>query len=133
MANYREKLGILSEMISFARADDSIKESEFNFLLGVSKQLGISRRDFDALLDEGVNTLMPKTQLDRIVQFHRLVLLMNVDHESHPDEIRQLKDTGLHMGLPPTAIDQVLTIMHQYPDKIVPPEVLMDIFRAHYN
>lgn len=133
MPNYREKLGILSEMIAFARADQAIKASEFHFLLGVSKQLGIDRKDFDALLDEGVNTLMPKSQIARIVQFHRLVLLMNVDQDRHPEEIRQLKDIGLHMGLPPSAIDQVLTVMHQYPDKIVPPEILMAIFRSHYN
>lgn len=133
MANYREKLGILSEMITFARADKAIAEPEFYFLLGVSRQLGITRQDFDALLDEGVNTVMPKSQIDRIVQFHRLVLLMNVDQQRHPEEVRKLKDIGLQMGLPPSAIDQVLTVMHQYPDKIVPPEVLMEIFRSHYN
>ena len=48
-------------------------------------------------------------------------------------EIKRLHDIGLGMGLPPGAIQQVLSVMHQYPDKIVPPEVLINIFKAYYN
>ena len=58
---------------------------------------------------------------------------MNVDQEQHRLEIKNLYNIGLRMGLPPSAIDQVLEVMHQYPDKVVPPDVLLNIFRAHYN
>lgn len=133
MSTYEEKLSILSEMISFARADTAIKDSEYFFLLGVSEQLGVHREDFDSLFESQVEKIMPKTQADRILQFHRLVLLMNVDKDRHPEEIRRLHDIGLGMGLRPSAIEQVLTIMHRYPDKIVPPDVLINIFKAHYN
>jgi hypothetical protein len=37
------------------------------------------------------------------------------------------------MGLPPSAIQQVLSIMHKYPNRVVPPEVIISIFKAHYN
>ena len=133
MSSYEEKLSILSEMIAFARADQAIKDSEFSFLLGVSEQLGVNREDFDSLFEREVEKIIPKSPADRILQFHRLVLLMNVDQERHPEEIRKLHDLGLWLGLPPSAIDQVLAIMHQYPDKIVPPDVLIGIFKAHYN
>lgn len=133
MSTYEEKLSILSEMISFAQADTPIKDSEYHFLLGVSELLGVSREAFDRLFDSKVEKIMPKTQADRILQFHRLVLLMNVDRNRHPEEIRRLHDIGLGMGLRPSAIEQVLAIMHRYPDKIVPPDVLIGIFKAHYN
>jgi hypothetical protein len=58
---------------------------------------------------------------------------MNVDQEQHETELRRLHTIGLRMGLPPSAIDQVLIVMHKYPDKIIPPEVLINIFKAHYN
>jgi uncharacterized tellurite resistance protein B-like protein len=133
MSSYKEKLSILSEMIAFARADQAIKDAEFAFLLGVSEQLGVIREDFESLLEAEAEHVLPKSEAERILQFHRLVLLMNVDRNRSPEEIRKLHDIGLAMGLSMNAIDQVLMVMHRYPDKIVPPEVLIGIFKAHYN
>ena len=113
MSSYEEKLSILSEMISLARVDQEIQSSEFDFLWGVAERLGVNRDDFETLFQYPARNIIPKTLGERILQFHRLVLL--------------------RMGLPPSAIDQVLALMHQYPDKIVPPDVLIGIFKAHYN
>jgi len=133
MSTYKEKLSILSEMITFAKVDNLVKAPEYNFLLSVAHQLGVRQEDFDALFDKESEHLIPKTNAERILQFHRLVLLMNVDQVQEDVEIRRLHNMGLGMGLPPSAIDQVLSIMHKYPNKVVPPEVLIDIFKAHYN
>lgn len=133
MNSHKEKLSILSEMIAFARADHEMKDAEYDFLLGVAGHLGIDKPTFDSLLDTKVEKIMPKTQAERILQFHRLVLLMNVDQEQHQLEIGKLHNVGLGMGLPPSAIEQVLTVMHKYPNKVVPPDVLINIFKAHYN
>lgn len=133
MSTYKEKLSILSEMIVFAMADKTVKEAEYNFLLGVASQLGIDKKTFDSLFDHRAEKIIPKSQAERILQFHRLVLLMNVDQEEHGLEINKLHNIGLGMGLPPSAIEQVLTIMHNYPNKVVPPDVLINIFKAHYN
>ncbi len=133
MSTYKEKLSILSEMIAFAKADHALKDAEYNFLFSVAVGLGIDKDIFDSLLDKQEKITVPKTQADRILQFHRLVLLMNVDQEQHLIEIGILHNIGLGMGLPPSAIEQVLTVMHDYPDKIIPPDVLINIFKAHYN
>ncbi len=133
MSSYEEKLSILSEMITFAKVDDIVKESEYNFLLGVATHLGIDRNTFDSLFEKEAKHVIPKSQADRILQFHRLVLLMNVDAVQEEIEIGRLHNIGLGMGLPPSAIEQVLSIMHEYPNNVVPPTVLIDIFKAHYN
>lgn len=132
MSTFEEKLSILSEMIAFARADDVISDSEYHFLMSVAEQLGVDQDTFESLFEIEVKKIIPKTQAERILQFHRLVLLMNVD-EQHEMEVAKLHNIGLGMGLPPNAIEQVLTVMHQYPNKIVPPDVLINIFKAHYN
>ncbi|MGI9545750.1 MAG: TerB family tellurite resistance protein [Flavobacteriaceae bacterium] len=132
MNSFEEKLSIMAEMIAFARADDIITDSEYFFLLSVAEQLGIDKDTFESLFENEVEKIIPKTQAERILQFHRLVLLMNVD-EQHDSEVNKLRNIGLGMGLPPGAIEQVLSIMHQYPNKIVPPNVLINIFKAHYN
>ncbi|MBT8314617.1 MAG: TerB family tellurite resistance protein [Maribacter sp.] len=133
MSTYQEKLSILSEMISFARVDNIIKDEEYIFLRSVAQQLDVDEETFDSLFDRKVEHVIPKSDAERILQFHRLVLLMNVDKKQDLLEISRIHNIGLGMGLPPSAIEQVLSIMHKYPNKIVPPKVLINIFKAHYN
>ena len=133
MNTYEEKLSILSELIRFAKVDDVVKKSEYNFLLDIAWKLEIEKEVFDDLFENESKHIILKSQFDRIVQFHRLVLLMNVDNEQHQSEINRLHDIGLSMGLPPAAISKVFELMNQYQDKIVPPDVLINIFKAYYN
>ncbi|ALM07597.1 hypothetical protein SB49_07120 [Sediminicola sp. YIK13] len=133
MSTLEEKLSILSEMIAFARVDNTLKTEEYNFLLNVANQLGVDKHTFDSLFDKTATPVFLKSEAERILQFHRLVLLMNIDNSETSLEVALLHNIGLGMGLPPSAIEQVLTIMHKYPDKIIPPEILINIFKIHYN
>ena len=133
MSTYKEKLSILSEMIAFATVNKSIKAQEYNFLVSVSEHLGIEKTFFEELLHKKAEKKVLKNQTDRIIQFHRLLLLMNVDEHQTKEEITKLYNIGLKMGLPPSAISQVLEIMHQYPNNLIPTDILLNIFRAHYN
>lgn len=133
MINRVEKLSLLSEMIAFARVDNSLKEIEYNFLLGVAKQLEISQIDFDYLLTNPVTYVRLKSYSERIVQFHRLVLLMNIDSKISSRELHKLHNFGLRMGLNFDAINKVLELMESFPNKIIPPDFLIDIFKVQYN
>ena len=133
MNTNQEKLSILSELIAFARVDYRIKDDEYDFLLSVANLMEVKKSSLDSLIKKKSEITIPTTQMERIVQFHRLLLLMNVDNEQHKKEIEKLHNIGLWMGLPPSAITLVLEVMHQYPNKVVPTDVLLRIFRAHYN
>lgn len=133
MINRVEKLSLLSEMIAFARIDKTLKEIEYNFLLGVAKQLEITRDDFDYLLDNPVTHINLKSHSERIVQFHRLVLLMNLDENITNKELVRLHNFGLRMGLSHESICKVLDLMESFPNKIIPPDFLIDIFKIQYN
>jgi len=133
MINRVEKLSLLSEMISFAKGENNLKQIEYNFLLGVAKQLQISREDFDYLIEHPVTYTHLKSHSERIVQFHRLVLLMNIDNENTSKEVIKLYNFGLRMGLSHESITKVLYLMESFPNKIVPPDVLIDIFKTQYN
>ncbi|WP_108868055.1 TerB family tellurite resistance protein [Aquimarina aquimarini] len=128
-----EKLSLLSEMIQFAKADKNFKEQEYNFIVAVASQLGIEKEEVDFLMKGEVEkkSLQPESQ--RILQFHRLVLLMNIDQEASPLEIQAIKDMGLKMGLRLEAVDTVLEKMHEYPNKVIPPKELIAIFTTFYN
>ena len=137
MPNRVEKLSLLSEMIAFAKADKNLKKIEYNFLLGISKQLKISREDFDYLIEHPINYNNLKSHSERIVQFHRLVLLMNIEQEYGEENnsagVIKLYNFGLRMGLSHESITKVLYLMESFPNKIVPPDVLIDIFKTQYN
>ncbi len=133
MYSKEEKLSLLSEMIQFAKADKEMKEQEYNFILAVASQLDISKEEIDFLFEKEVDkkSLQPESQ--RILQFHRLVLLMNVDQEASLSEVHKIKEIGLQMGLRPEAINVVLEEMHRYPNKVIPPKELISIFTRFYN
>ena len=133
MINSIEKLSLLSEMIAFARVDKTLKDIEYNFLLGVARQLEISREDFDYLLDNPVTHINLKSHSERIVQFHRLVLLMNLEQDISKRELMRLHNFGLRMGLSHESISRVLDLMESFPNKIVPADLLIDIFKVQYN
>ncbi|MFB9058121.1 TerB family tellurite resistance protein [Mariniflexile ostreae] len=136
MINKVEKLSLLSEMIAFATYDKpSVRNMEYNFLLGVSKQLGIAREDFEYLIKNPINYTHLKSHSERIVQFHRLVLLMNIESQGHNNSKGAIKlyNFGLRMGLSHESITKVLYLMESFPNKIVPPDVLIDIFKTQYN
>ncbi|MFT5848996.1 TerB family tellurite resistance protein, partial [Psychroserpens sp.] len=95
MINRVEKLSLLSEMIAFAKADDPIKSLEYKFLFSIAKQLDISKEDFDYLCQYPVTYVNLKSHSERIVQFHRLVLLMNHDKDIASKELVKLHNFGL--------------------------------------
>lgn len=133
MINRVEKLSLLSEMIAFAQIDSSIKSIEYKFLLGVAKQLEISQEDFNYLFEHPVTYVHLKSHSERIVQFHRLVLLMNLDHNISDKDLIKLHNFGLRMGLSHESINRVLHVMESFPNKIVPPDFLIEIFKVQYN
>ena len=120
-------------MISFAQIDESIKSIEYNFLLGVAKQLEISQQDFDYLFQHPVTYVHLKSFSERIVQFHRLVLLMNIGENMNGKQLAKIHNFGLRMGLSHESISRVLDLMESFPNKIVPPDFLIDIFKVQYN
>lgn len=133
MSNDNEKQSILSQLIKMAKADGKIKEVEFQFLLSLAAQMGVTKEDFKRLFEEYIDFNPPKLEFDRIVQFQRLILLMNVDLEIDDSEVEYIKHLGIRMGLHPSATDRVLEEMHDYPNKIIPPEQLIAIFRTYHN
>lgn len=128
-----ERLSLLSELIKMAKADNEVREVEFQFLLAIASQMGVTKDDFKALFEQYIEFNPPKIEFERIVQFQRLVLLMNVDLVIDEDEIEYIKDLGIRMGLHPMATNEVLKVMNEYENKVIPPDVLIGIFRTYHN
>ncbi len=129
----KENLSLLSELIKLAKAENDVRDVEFKFLLEIASQIGVTKDEFIQLFEQYIEFLPPKLESDRIVQFHRLVLLMNVDNETSEKEILYIREAGIRMGLNPMATDKVLTEMNNHPNKVVPTEKLIEIFKLFHN
>ena len=133
MAKENEKLGLLSQLIQMAKADGEVREAEFQFLFSLAAQLNVTPEEFKQLFEKNIKFQAPKLEVDRIVQFQRLILLMNIDLEIDESEMDFIKTVGIRMGLSPSATNTVLSEMHNYQNKIIPPERLIQIFNIHHN
>ena len=120
-------------MIAFAEVNEYIKPSELQFLENVAHNLGVNQEAFTALLHKKEKRRVLKTEGERLVQFHRLLLLMNVDNKITLHELKRLHNIGVQMGLSPSAIDTVISVMNQYPNRMIPVDRIISIFKSHYN
>ena len=128
-----EKLSLLTELIKLAKVDRELKEIEHQFLYAIAMQLEVDIADFERLFEEYIEFTPPKLESERILQFQRLIFLMHVDLDAHPDQLHMIKDLGIRMGLMPMATNEVLRVMNDYPNKIVPVDKLIQIFTLYHN
>ncbi len=133
MTDENEKLSLMSQLIKLAQADSEVRESEYQFLLSIASMLEIKPESFMELFDEFIEFEPPKFEMDRIVQLQRLILLMNVDLEIDESELECIRDTGMRLGLHPNAVNTVLEEMHNYENKMIPPDRLIAIFTTFHN
>ena len=123
----------MSDLIVIARADDKLTTAEHDFLGRVAERMNISKEEVASLLEHPLPSQPLFSEMERITHFHRLMLMMNVDRETHEKEVVVLRNFGLKMGIRPGAIDQILQKMNQYEDKIIPAQEIIRIFQTYYN
>ncbi|WP_298327090.1 TerB family tellurite resistance protein [uncultured Dokdonia sp.] len=128
-----ENLQIISDMLLMAKADNHLHEREYDFILMVARRMGISKDEVDALVKSPQDKMVYKTEMQRLTQFHRLLLVMNVDEETQFVEIDTLRNYGLKLGIRAEAVQQILSEMGDYEHKIIPSHRLVEIFKRFYN
>lgn len=116
-----------------AKADSDVRQIEFEFLLMLAQQMGITKDEFLDLFEKYIEFHPPKLEYERILQFQRLLLVMNIDEHITDEELDYIKQLGIRMGLHPMATNEVLKIMHNYENKVIPPNKLIEIFKTYHN
>jgi len=119
-----ESLAILSELIEMAKADNVVKETEYAFLLGVAVELGISGKTVDKLIQSTPTQEQKNIPENRVLQFHRLIVLMNIDSQRHHLETDKLQVIGLRMGLKPSVVLALIKEIEEFPGGMLPIEIL---------
>ena len=129
----KEKLSVLTALIKIALADKEVKEEEYVLMLGMAKLLGVDKESFDKLFNEKLEFVAPSSEFERIVQFHRLLLVAYADKQLSANERTELKKFGLIMALRPEALDRVFDELVNYPHGQIPAQRMISIFQTYHN
>lgn len=129
----QEKLSLLKQLIKLARTDKAIREEEYEFLRKIAEMLGIDEPDFKLVFEENIDFSAPELETDRILQFHRLVLLANIDTSINEKELDFLRSAGLRLGLHPDAVEEVFVEMRKAEHGMIDPDILIHIFQVYHN
>lgn len=124
---------IISDLICLAYADGKVTDSEYDFILQIALRLNLTEAEVQNLFNKPTASRPIFSELERISHFYKLVLLMNVDMETHEKEVIAIRNFGLKMGIRGGVFDQILLQMGRYKNKIIPSEDLVKIFRTFYN
>lgn len=128
-----EKLSLLSELVKMARVDSEISTMELEFIQQIALMLGVEKDHVMALIGEEIAFKAPKSEFERIVQFHRLVLLANVDLQIEGEEIIALQKAGIKLGLRPEAVTAVILEMPKHEHGMIPTDRMLQIFTTYHN
>ena len=131
--NEEHQKSLLSDLIFIAQADGKIDDAEYDFIHRIGARMGLEVNTIENLFIQPSPSVPLFTELDRITHFHKLLLVMNVDQETHEKEVVALRNFGLRMGIHPGAIDTILIRMNDFEDKIIPSQELIAIFQTYYN
>ncbi|MCB0465893.1 MAG: TerB family tellurite resistance protein [Aequorivita sp.] len=124
---------LLSDLIKMVMADGKINSSEVEFIKKIARRMDISNEEVICLFKNPEPSQPLFNEVERITHFYKLMLVMNVDKETHEKELTALKNFGLKMGIRPIVADQILKKMDNYQDKLIPAEELLKIFKIYYN
>ena len=77
--NYNQKLSLLHNLLTLARADRIESESEVDFIYHIGAKLNILKADIDGLMSKKIAFHPPKEEHQRIVLFYTFLLVMRID------------------------------------------------------
>ncbi|AZQ44540.1 tellurite resistance TerB family protein [Nonlabens ponticola] len=137
MMNYteKEKEDILVELIKMAHADAHLKKEEIEFIKALGKRLGIDDDQVLQMIEhpETGKISPPKSFTQRIVHFHRLMLMMHIDGVVDDGELQFLHEVALKYGIRQSTVAMLLAKMKQYPHGDIPPTELLSIHTQTSN
>lgn len=133
MITYKEKLGLLGDMIELSKVDGQIHHQEYEFIKIVAQELKVRDEDLKELFSLPNQVVIFKSEFKRVEHFYRLALLSHSDNVHHEEEEKFLIKIGIKLGLSPFAVRRVLDEMHKSPTRMLEPEKLLGIFKEQHN
>ena len=125
----------LLDLYKIALADGKIEPNEYQLLFDISKSLGLAENDVLDIIN-GENSFeleKPSTFQDRMQHLFQMLFLMKIDGEIDAKEVSTIKSMALHLGLDIMMTKDLIDIISQYKNGLVPQEKMIAEVKRHMN
>lgn len=133
MHTYEERISLLTEMIAFSIVDGELHDKEYEFLWIIASELKIEKAIFNDLFHQEIKPVVIKSEFQRIQQFYRLALLMQVDGVMHEKEEMAIRQIAINMALNPSVTKRILLMIKMSPTGMIDPDYLLEAFKEQHN
>ncbi len=132
---YDEKISHLNDLINLSKIDGNEALNEVNFINSVADRLGVSRADLKRLREKNsdVEFTPSRDMYQRMMQYHRLIILMGIDRIITQEEKDLCIDLGVKMNLKREAIEEIIDKALDTPRHVISVDEIENIFYRHYK
>ena len=132
--NERNK-AVLAILITMSQVDQQVDQIEKQFILDVSRQLGLSLDEVETIREQPETFILrpPKSEQDRMTILYYLLFTMRVDGQIKPKEEELCHKVGFRLGFNNLMIDDLIQVMKDHPKGEVPPEKMLNEIKKYLN
>lgn len=125
----------LLDLYKIALADGKIEQNEYQLLFDISQSLGLNENDVLDVINGENNFALekPSTFQDRMQHLFQMLFLMKIDGEINAKEISTIKSIALHLGLDLQMTKELIDIISQFKNGLVPQAKMIQEVKRHMN
>ncbi len=126
---------LLKLMVHVTKADNTLQEGEFAYLLQLCKQLRLDPELIRKFIVESndLNEILPSSEQERMQILYHLLFTMKSDNAINNVEEKLVYQLAFKLGFSEDMTRDFITLMHQYTIDTVPLNSMLDIIRKHNN
>ena len=125
----------LLDLYKIALADGIIKQNEYHFILDIAVKIGLTKDEALDIINGEINFKLQKPQSynDRMQHLFQMLFLMKIDGEINPKEIELILNIALHLGLNLIMTKELVKVISNYKQNLVPQNEMIRIVKMHLN
>ena len=128
-----ERISLFRDLIEVATVDGMQDQMEMDFLNQIGKMMGLTLEEQQSAWNLKREKVYPSNEMERIVQFQRIILMMHVDAKVTEAEINLVEHLGFKLGFNSETIRRVLDEMRKHPNGLIPSDTMLDLFKINHN
>jgi len=131
----QSKRAIIALLFRLMGSDNDENLKELGYIMHVGMQLGLTDKDLQEIkfnLDS-YPFQPPTEEKDRVVILYYFLFFMKADGRIEPEEEKLVSHFGMKLGFRPDMTTDLINVLKNHIDEVVPPEILLGKIKAYLN